>query len=324
MDKLKRKWFLTLVSMLSLIIIGGCSDWFKGEDNELEVKNWGYQLQNAEIEELAQTGFELVVIDYSRDGSEQSEYSREEIQNLKDAGVIPIAYLSIGEAEDYRFYWGDDWESNPPDWLGEENPEWEGNYAVKYWRDEWHEILHSYIDKIMEQGFEGLYLDKVDEFEYWAEPDSGEDEYLSEDEAAKRMISLILDLANYARSRAEGEFYIIPQNGESILRYDDGTLVDIISGWASEDLFYNGTVPRDSSDMDWIIENRIKYLDSVIAAGKPVFSVDYVDNGGGYSGSNKERIDDYIRRAKGKGYIPYVAVSDRKLDEINIIEGVQP
>ena len=39
---------------------------------------------------------------------------------------------------------------------------------------------------------------------------------------------------------------------------------------------------------------------------------------------NKERIDDYREKALSKGYIPYVAMSDRELDELNIIEGVQP
>ena len=37
-------------------------------------------------------------------------------------------YMSIGEAEDYRYYWEDDWAENSPAWLGGENPDWEGNY----------------------------------------------------------------------------------------------------------------------------------------------------------------------------------------------------
>ena len=37
---------------------------------------------------------------------------------------------------------------------------------------------------------------------------------------------------------------------------------------------------------------------------KPVFSVDYVDDGSGYVGENKDRIDDYYSKALAKGYIP--------------------
>ncbi len=267
-------------------------------------------------------GFELVVIDYSRDGSEQGEYSLEEIRKMKNSGIIPIAYLSVDEAENYRFYWKEEWYSNPPEWLGKENPEWEGNYAVRYWDEEWKAILHAYLDKIVEQGFSGVYLDKVDEFEYWADPNNGENEYLPENESAKRTIDLIIDIANYSRSKAGSNFYIIPQNGERILKYDNGTLINIISGWGVESIFYNTTERWNDEDMNLILENRLPYLDMVLSKGKPVFSVDYVDNGSGYLGTNKERIDDYRKDALNKGYIPYAAISYRALDELDIIKGV--
>ena len=57
---------------------------------------------------------------------------------------------------------------------------------------------------------------------------------------------------------------------------------------------------------------------------KPVFSVDYVDDGSGYSGENKTRIDDYILKALNKTYLPYAARSDRELDELNVIDDIQP
>ena len=292
------------------------------EHHKLKVKNWAIQLQDADPNAIAASIFELVVIDYSRDGSDQGKYSQKEIQKMKDSGVIPIAYLSIGEAEDYRFYWKKEWYNNPPEWLGKENPEWEGDYAVKYWNKKWKAILHTYLDKIIEQGFSGVYLDKVDEFEYWANPNNGENEYFPEDETAKRMIDLIIDIANYSRSRVNGEFYIIPQNGERILKYDNGTLINIISGWGAEDLFYNGTKQWDNEDMNWILENRIPYLNMVLSKGKPVFSVDYVDDGSGHIGVNKERIDQYRKKALNRGYIPYAAISDRELDELNAIGGL--
>ncbi len=30
---------------------------------------------------------------------------------------LVVAYMSIGEAEDYRYYWKDEWGKNAPDWL---------------------------------------------------------------------------------------------------------------------------------------------------------------------------------------------------------------
>ena len=103
---------------------------------------------------------------------------------ILDHNTIPIAYISIGEAEDYRFYWNDSWYDNPPEWLGKENPEWPGCYAVKYWYSEWKRIVFKYVEKIVSLGFKGLYLNKVDEFEYWSDSENGEDIVLNETEAA--------------------------------------------------------------------------------------------------------------------------------------------
>ncbi len=303
-------------------VLSGCSEQPSKEEYPelIAVKNWAYQLQNADPDVIAASGFELVVVDYSKDGSEERRYSSEEINRIKDSGIVPIAYISIGEAEDYRFYWQEGWRQNPPSWLGEENPEWEGNYAVKYWNEGWKDIILSYLDKIMEQGFSGVYLDKVDEFEYWSSPNNNGDVHLSEEEAARRMINLITDIANYCRGKSDSSFYIIPQNGERLINFDNSSLLDTISGWAVEDLFYDGTDPIPLN----VTQVRTHYLDAVYAAGKPVFSVDYVDDGSGYSEGNKERIDDYYGKALNKGYIPYAAKSDRELDELNVIGGIQP
>jgi cysteinyl-tRNA synthetase len=84
-----------------------------------------------------------------------------------------FCYLSIGEAEDYRYYWQPDWNNNKPDWLGAENPDWAGNYKVKYWHKSWQDIIygnnHSYLQKILDAGFNGVYLDIIDAFEYFEE-----------------------------------------------------------------------------------------------------------------------------------------------------------
>jgi len=79
--------------------------------------------------------------------------------------------MSIGEAEDYRYYWKAEWKTNPPSWLAEENPNWPGNYKVRYWNEDWQNIIYgnndSYLRKILDAGFDGVYLDIIDAFEYF-------------------------------------------------------------------------------------------------------------------------------------------------------------
>ncbi len=272
--------------------------------------SWAYQLQNAVPEQVAQSGYDIVVMDYSYDGTEEGEYGPEDIQLIVDHGVTPVAYVSIGEAEDYRFYWNESWYEDPPDWLGSGNPDWPGNYAVKYWKPQWQDIILSYLDRILDQGFKGAYLDRIDAFEHWSDPYNGEDTVLEEGDAASRMISFILNITEHCRSM-DPDFLIIPQNGERILLFDDASLREAVSGWAVEDMFYDGTQPVDPSET----QERLDILQPIISE-KFVLSVDYVDDGSGLQGENLERITDYVHKALGAGLIPYPAMSDRELDEL--------
>ncbi|MBD3286479.1 hypothetical protein GF359_07950, partial [candidate division WOR-3 bacterium] len=49
------------------------------------------------------------------------------------------------------------------------NPDWKGNYLVRYWEEEWKAIIFgtdsSYLDAVINQGFDGVYLDKIDSYE---------------------------------------------------------------------------------------------------------------------------------------------------------------
>ncbi len=314
-----------LIVVLMILLAGlwaGCSSDSSDSGGDGNYVKWAYQLQDANPSEITTSGFKLVVMDYSYDGSDEGRYTPEEIGSIVDAGMVPIAYISIGEAEDYRFYWQDEWKSNPPSFLGPENPEWLGNYAVRYWDDQWQIIVFQYIDRIIQEGFRGIYLDKVDEFEFWSDPEEGEG-IMDEESAARLMIDFIEKIIDYCREK-DPDFYIIPQNGERLLEYDDGTLVREVSGWAAEDLFYDGTRLYSENEAIAIQQERFPYLDRVVDSGKFVLSVDYVDDGSGYEGQNLERIEDYIRRAKERGYSPYVARSDRELNSLVIIPGIQP
>ncbi len=133
---------------------------------------------------LRRTNYDLIVIDAFVDGQRGLEWLEpKDIRSLKikadGARRLVVSYLSIGEAEDYRYYWDRSWDRNrdgqpdagAPDWLTGENPNWRGNYKVRYWDSEWQAILfgsgESYLDQIVSRGFDGVYLDIIDAFEYF-------------------------------------------------------------------------------------------------------------------------------------------------------------
>jgi cysteinyl-tRNA synthetase len=131
-----------------------------------------YSSKNEFIEALSATDYDLLIIDYF---FEDEEFSVSEVNTLKfknnGGRRLVVSYMSIGEAEDYRYYWHSDWKNHTPSWLAGENPEWEGNYKVRYWKQEWKDIIYgsdnSYLDKIISRGFDGVYLDIIDAFEYF-------------------------------------------------------------------------------------------------------------------------------------------------------------
>lgn len=118
------------------------------------------------------TNYDVVIMDLFFD---DISFTSDEIDQLKlknnGGSRIIIAYMSIGEAEDYRYYWKDSWKVGSPGWIAKENPNWDGNYKVKYWNSDWQEIIFgndaSYLKKIVDSHFDGVYLDIIDAFEYF-------------------------------------------------------------------------------------------------------------------------------------------------------------
>jgi cysteinyl-tRNA synthetase len=203
-------------------------------------KSWAYQLQKVEPAEITACPYDMVVIDYSRDGSHEMAFTREDVARMQKkpdgSRRIVLAYLSIGEAETYRYYWRWYWgwffRLVAPGWLAGQNREWRGNYAVRYWTEDWQDIIfkgqNSYLDRIIRTGFDGAYLDKVDEYEEKSIARSNPN-------ARADMIDFVGALAAHARGREPG-FLIVPQNGEELL--EDRSYRASIDAAGKEDLLF--------------------------------------------------------------------------------------
>lgn len=124
------------------------------------------------ISAVEATSYDLLIIDLFWNDQQLSAADVARLKVKENGGSrLVLAYMSIGEAEDYRYYWQSGWSGSPPGWLGAENPEWPGNYLVEYWNDDWQAIIFgssdSYLGRIMDSGFDGVYLDKIDSYETW-------------------------------------------------------------------------------------------------------------------------------------------------------------
>lgn len=115
---------------------------------------------------LAATDYDLLLVDLDIDGAPLTATDVARLKTKANGGTrLVLCYLSIGEAEDYRSYWEPGWSESPPSWLGEENPDWPGNYAVEYWDSKWRAIVLAMLDRVLAAGFDGVYLDRIDAYE---------------------------------------------------------------------------------------------------------------------------------------------------------------
>ena len=93
--------------------------------------------------------------------------SKQEMKTKANGGQrLVISYMNIGAAENYRYYWKSDWKLHHPKWLKKSYDGYEDEIWVEFWEGEWQEIIFgnnsSYTKKILDAGFDGVYLDNVE------------------------------------------------------------------------------------------------------------------------------------------------------------------
>jgi len=121
---------------------------------------------------LNMTNFDLLVVDAFYRGRLLTAAEVQSLKTKNNGGQrLVLAYLNIGEAEDYRYYWRSNWRPGDPEWLEEPATDWPGRFYVHYWASEWRALMFgnkdAYLDKILAAGFDGVYLDGIESYRYY-------------------------------------------------------------------------------------------------------------------------------------------------------------
>lgn len=135
------------------------------------ISTTSYASKSAFLSAIAATNFDVVLIDLF---FEDQELTASDIQSLKTKANggkrLVIAYMNIGAAETYRYYWQEKWKKGRPNWIKKEYDGYPDEYWVKFWKDDWKEIIYgndaSYTKKLLNAGFDGAYLDNVEVYYY--------------------------------------------------------------------------------------------------------------------------------------------------------------
>lgn len=266
----------------------------------VQVKKWMYQLQALEdtnsIALLAKSDYPLLVLEPGDDLKNAPYNTREMIQKLRytpdGRKRLLIAYINIGEAEDYRSYWSSAWRAptatapGSSGFLITTDPDgWKGNYPVAFWDTTWRSIWtgeNGRIDQITRLGFDGVYLD-------WVEAYANQEVRIAAQQqgvvAEKEMMDLIGQIRSKGKNSNPG-FLVIAQNAPYLIDHNENRYSQLIDAIAVEDTWYYGVAGADwNSPQAGDLPNKYtgesstasrltqykKYLNRNI----PVFSIDY-------------------------------------------------
>ncbi len=231
-----------------------------GREQVRDAKSWSYQLQG-DMTSTARSNADVAVVDPDHTGNPKKLKTK---RNGDSRDVL--AYISIGEVEEGRAYMKS---KGSKHWNTGKTQGWEGNYAAKYWDDDWKKIVKSRVNKAIADGYDGVYLDRVDTYEGMK----------GRKTARSDMIGFVKEVAATARSK-RGDAAVVVQNGEELLT--DKSYVAAIDGVAKESLYY-GAKGKGVRNNEADVNTSRKLLKRAKDEGKAVYVVEYL------SGENSAR-----------------------------------
>ena len=137
------------------------------DDHSTHVKSWQpaflIDLRSTDIDYvlLAKAPFTYIIVD-----PDLVTVSSDELSQLRTAGKILLAYLSVGHAEVGRDYWSSDWSPDAlPDFLEHVDGSLRDRYRVRFWLPEWQGMLGKYFQShIVTKGFSGVFRNTSDTY----------------------------------------------------------------------------------------------------------------------------------------------------------------
>jgi cysteinyl-tRNA synthetase len=356
-------WTVAIAVAVGLLIVSGCgtsdddeepiveSDSLPAEVSEDavpsedrgsaldDVEHWVYMIDvnlDADVvDEIVESEHDLVVLDFIPSEEQNTDYPMGEVVDRlhqADRPKLVLAYIDIGQAEDYRVYWEEDWQIGNPDWIVANDPDgWEGNFPVAYWRQEWQAIWlaeDGLISQIVAAGFDGVYLD-------WIEAYSDDNVVTAADRDSvdpfDEMADWVIALAETGRDR-NPDFLVVAQNAAELAAENDEYRA-VIDALAQEQVWFDGAADNDppgdcplpstdelidteeyeaslsegclqqyldfpDSTLHVSSEEYLISLDAVSGTGLPILTVDYA--------ADPANVQFVLEASRDRGFIPFV------------------
>jgi cysteinyl-tRNA synthetase, unknown class len=239
----------------------------------------------ATLEKIGHANIDLGII--SRLAAHGKPYSKSEITRAKRNKWL-LAYVDVGEAQQHEWYFDEVFRNGPPTWALERNRRHPVNVRVLLDAPEWNSIILETVNRVIDQGFDGVELDVLDV--YWNKVYPGGSSKANQTKAVK----LACKIAKFARARLPS-FKIVVNNASDLAgKFPEyKTCVDATIGesvW-----WFNTRTPRDTQYTQF----QIKYLAQNQKAGLKVLVMDktLIPKDGAF----------VYRESKKRGWLPFVS-----------------
>lgn len=128
-----------------------------------------YSDKNKLVEDLLGTNYDIIIMKPLFANHER--FSAEDLQKLhfKKNGSkrLLIAELNVSEASPQDYFWLRDWKIGAPDWLVRKSFSSADGVIVRFWDNEWKQIVSRYFKDIVNEGFDGVFFTGIENYQYF-------------------------------------------------------------------------------------------------------------------------------------------------------------
>ena len=149
----------------------------KARNYAMVVDSAPYGNKDAYVDALANTNYDILVLDAFHRGTTPLSFDDMRKLRYKKIGTprLLLAYIDVGTAQTYRYYWRSDWRAGSPDFISSASNtgRWGQENHVYYWEPQWQNIIfgnaNSYVAGLMQMGFDGIVMDGIDDYRWWVD-----------------------------------------------------------------------------------------------------------------------------------------------------------
>lgn len=206
---------------------------------------------------------------------------------LRQAGTVPITYVSVGEmARSHRFF-----PELDASWRIGSNPDWDSEVLDLRQPRVRAYILDRLVDPAMERGFQGVFLDTLDSFQLVAEDETDRAAFA---QAQKELIAQIRERHPEARIILNRGFHLPSPTKDMV---DALAFESWLTGYDPSNDSYRQV---SEADRDWLEVQLAPWREA--RPDMPIIAIDYAEQG--------SEGRELAQRLREEGFVPWVGNGD--------------